>query len=304
MLKVLITGITGFLGSHIAETFVNNKIKVIGLKRDNSDSWRCRDFEDKIEWINYTDLDKWKNQDNTAFSIIIIHCAWKGVESIDRNDWFVQSENIQKLIQLLDLSNYIKVDKFIFLGSQAEYGFIDGRVKEDYIPAPSTAYGGIKLACLEILKTYATQNNINWLWLRVFSVFGEKESNNWLIPSLVKSMRESKEMNFTSGEQNYAYLYVNDFSKMVFSLLMSKASPGIYNISSSHVQNLRFLIETIRDKINPDFGLNFGAISQRKDQSMHVEGDISKILSEIGPFQFTDFNVALSNVIKYYLSNI
>jgi len=304
MLKVLITGITGFLGSHIAENFVNNKIKVIGLKRDNSDTWRCRNFEDKIEWINYKDLDKWKNQDNSTFSIIIIHCAWNGVESVNRNNWFVQSENIQKLIQLLDLSNYIKVDKFIFLGSQAEYGFIDGKVKEDYNPVPSTAYGSVKLACLEILKTYAKQNNINWLWLRVFSVFGEKESNSWLIPSLVKSIRESKEMNFTSGEQNYAYLYTNDFSKMVFSLVMSNASSGIYNISSNQVQNLKSLIEAIRDKINPDFELNFGAIPQRKDQSMHIEGDITKILSEIGPFQFTDFNVALSNILKYYLSDI
>jgi hypothetical protein len=45
------------------------------------------------------------------------------------------------------------------------------------------------LACLEILKTFSKNNNINWIWLRLFSVFGEKENNTWLFPSLIEKIK-------------------------------------------------------------------------------------------------------------------
>ena len=49
---VLLTGATGFLGSYIAEEFVNNGIEVIALKRKKSDCWRCENFTDKIQWVD------------------------------------------------------------------------------------------------------------------------------------------------------------------------------------------------------------------------------------------------------------
>ena len=52
MHKVLITGITGFLGSNIAKNLIDNDIQVIGLKRESSDIWRCQEFKEKILWID------------------------------------------------------------------------------------------------------------------------------------------------------------------------------------------------------------------------------------------------------------
>ncbi len=303
MLKVLITGITGFLGSHIAENLIGENIQVIGIKRPDSDTWRCRDFEDKVEWINFDDLNNWKKGALDKPAIVVIHCAWIGVEAKDRDNWLVQSKNIDLLVNLLDLSNYFTIQKFVFLGSQAEYGFINGKVDENYKVLPTNAYGCIKVACLEIIKTYANQKNMKWLWLRVFSVFGAKENENWLIPSIIKSMKKEAEMDFTVGLQKYAYLYVNDFSKIVTALLKNDINSGVYNISSSQVQQLKYLIESIRDIINPTFILNFGAIPYRNNQSMHIEGDITKLINAIGPFEFTDFNVALLNTLKNYTSN-
>lgn len=303
MAKTLITGITGFLGSHIAESLVRSGTHVIGLKRSNSDTWRCKDFEDKVEWLDFDNLNSWKNEMTLNSSITVIHCAWIGVESKDRDNWLIQSSNIDLLVKLLDLHNYVKIEKFIFLGSQAEYGLVNGKVDENYDVSPVNAYGGIKLACLDILKAYSTQHNIKWLWLRVFSVFGARENDNWLIPSVIKSMRESISLDFTSGEQKYAYLYVNDFSRIIGDLIKKDVRSGVYNVSSNQVRQLKSLIELIRDLVNPAYKLNFGAIPYRENQSMHIEGDITKLIAEIGQFEFTEFNVALSNTIKHYIYN-
>jgi UDP-glucose 4-epimerase len=301
MHKVLITGITGFLGSHIAENLVANNIQVIGLKRKNSNIWRCQEFATKIIWIDIDNEGLFKEELTKHSFDTIIHGAWIGVESNDRDNWILQSKNIQFLVELLDIAKEVGVEKFIFLGSQAEYGNIDGKISEEEKTLALNAYGSIKLACLEIVKTFCNTNNVNWVWLRLFSLFGEKENQNWLIPSLVQSMLNNKQMDFTPGEQKYAYLYVNDFSSIMNKIITMSIRSGIYNICSNKTRTIKSLIEDIRNLVNPKFGLNFGALNYRDNQSMHMEGDILKLSAQIGEIEFTDFDIALENTIKYYL---
>jgi len=298
--KVLITGITGFLGSHIAETLVKNNVQVIGLKRPGADIWRCKGFQDKIFWIDLDNNGTWKSNIKNIRPGAIIHCAWIGVEASERNLWHKQIKNIDFQMDLLEIADEINLENFLILGSQAEYGFIDQKVNEDHNTDATTAYGSIKLACLEIFKTFCKQKSINWVWLRVFSLFGEREDQNWLIPTVIKKMQTDNEMDLTPGEQKYAYMYVKDFAGIVYTMLRKAIKPGVYNISSDKLHTLRQLVESIKQQINPQFKLNFGALPYRDGQSMHIEGDISKLTGEIGLIDFTDFSVALSNTISYY----
>lgn len=296
---ILITGITGFLGSHITENLINN-FNVIGLKREKSNIWRCLEFKDKVTWI---DIDEEKDyiKKLTGYSIdTIIHGAWIGIESYERDDWSLQIKNIQFLSELLQVAKETAVKKFIFLGSQAEYGNINGIVSEDQVCEAFNAYGSVKLACLEILKTFAINNNINWIWLRLFSFFGEKENENWLFPSLIKKIKTECEMDLTLGEQKYAYLYVKDFALIMDKLVTINIKSGIYNISSNSVRSIRSLVEEIKGKIKPSFQLNFGALKYRDNQSMHIQGSINKLNDQIGKVEFTDFSIAIENTINYY----
>ncbi len=300
---ILITGITGFLGSHIAENLFNN-YSVIGLKRKNSNIWRCKEFEDKVIWIDIDGEKNYVNELNNYLIDTIIHGAWVGVQSNERDDWSLQAKNIHLLIELLKIVQTRHIRRFIFLGSQAEYGNINGVVTEDQHCESLNAYGSVKLACLEILKTFSKNNNISWIWLRIFSLFGEKEDINWLIPSLINKIKTESEMDFTFGEQKYTYLYVKDFALIVDKILTLEIQSGIYNVSSDIALSIRSLVEEIRDRINPNFKLNFGALEYRKNQSMHIEGSIEKIKVQIGEFEFTNFNIALNNTIEYYKNKL
>ena len=205
------------------------------------------------------------------------------------------------MVELLDVAKEVGTEKFIFLGSQAEYGNIDGKISEEDKTQALNAYGSIKLACLEIVMTFCNTNDINWIWLRLFSLFGERENENWLIPSLIQSMVNENQMDFTPGDQKYAYLYVKDFALLMNKLLVMSIQSGIYNISSNKTRTIKSLIEDIRNSVNPNFVLNFGALKYRNNQSMHMEGDILKLSSQIGEIEFTDYTIALQNTIKYYL---
>ena len=303
MNKVLITGITGFLGSHIAENLIASNIAVIGLKRSNSDIWRCKGFEDAVHWVDIDEEGLYEKELSAMDFDTVIHGAWIGVASDLRNDWGEQSKNISFLLSLLEISKNAGASKFIFLGSQAEYGSFNGKINEDYPANAVNAYAGVKLACLELVKTFCLTNNMNWIWLRLFSFFGEKENSNWLIPSLIRLMKVGNQMDFTKGEQKYAYLYVKDFATIMNSLVTSSVQSGIYNVSSSESRTIKSLIEEIRDYVNPNFVLNFGALPYRVNQSMHMEGDSEKLFSQIGKINSTDFRKALVTTLEYYIKS-
>jgi UDP-glucose 4-epimerase len=300
MPRILITGITGFLGSHIAEKLIEAGFSIIGLKRPSSDAWRCDSYSHKIHWVVIDENKSFQTELSNLSIESIIHCAWIGVEASERDDWTLQANNIQFLIDLLEVARMGNISKFLCLGSQAEYGVLSEQVNEAHEVNPLTSYGSTKLACLQIFKSYCTSHAINWIWLRVFTIFGERESHNWLIPSLIRSMETTSQMNLTLGEQQYAYLYVKDFAQIVVSLSKLNIESGIYNVSAEEVLSIKYLIQQIRDKINPSFNLNFGALEYRKNQSMYIAGNTSKLSSQIGKPNYTDFVLALNNTISYY----
>ena len=94
--SILITGITGFLGSHIAEKFLLEGFNVIGLKRSNSDTWRNEEYINNVDWVNIDESD-WKSKIIHYKPSIIIHAAWSGVTSHSRDSIVLQIENLKSL---------------------------------------------------------------------------------------------------------------------------------------------------------------------------------------------------------------
>ena len=298
--KVLLTGANGFIGSHLLKLLVESQYSVVATKRAKSDLWRCQDIVDKVKWIDIDGAD-WKNKCIQQKPDIIIHAAWIGVDAKNRDNWENQSTNIDLLMDILYVASATESKHFIGFGSQAEYGYIDGIVSEDDETKPTTAYGAIKLASSNIIRKFCSDNNIRWHWLRLFSFFGEKESENWLIPSCIKRMQNELEMDFTEGEQRYAYLYIHDLVKAILELIAKDVESAIFNISSSQCITIRQLIETIARRVNPDFKLNFGALPYRSGQSMHIQGNISKFEQLVSPIDSDNFDKKLQKTITYYL---
>jgi nucleoside-diphosphate-sugar epimerase len=301
-MKILVTGATGFLGSHIAENLLLNGFELILTKRNNSDLKNCNSFLSKVVWVN-TDSNFWIDDVIQFNPTVIIHAAWNGVSSSKREDWNSQLSNLDFLYHLLKIHNKCHIRKFIALGSQAEYGQLEGKITEEYPLNPTSSYGAMKLSVLELLKLFCNENNIDWFWLRVFSIFGEREDEKWLIPSVIKKMlSKSTEMDFTLGEQKYAYLYVGDFAESITKVVKTDGPSGIYNISSDKPLILRDLLLMIRNNINPHFELKFGALPYRLNQPMHIEGDITKFNNTFGPIDNSAFDIKLKRVINSYVN--
>ena len=97
--RILITGISGFLGSQIAKQLILQGHELIALKRPSSVLWRCEDFLNKITWISIEDSN-WLTIIIELHPQIIIHSAWSGVSATDRDDWEIQFSNIDFMLIL------------------------------------------------------------------------------------------------------------------------------------------------------------------------------------------------------------
>lgn len=299
-MKIVLTGATGFLGSHIAEALVNEGYEVLATKRTTS-QYLTLPFSRSVSWVN-TDDNDWEEQICLFSPEIIIHAAWVGVDASNRDDWAAQLANIHFMGQLLNIASKCHILKFVSLGSQAEYGQFSGKINEYYPVHPTSAYGAVKLSVLEMLRSFASIYHFEWYWLRVFTVFGERESDKWLIPSLITRMLNKETyMDCTKGEQVYSYLYVRDFASAINKVIKrSTDNSGVYNLSSNAPMQLVDLLTQIRDAVSPSFAINFGALAYRANQAMHIEGDITKFESTFGEIKKTEFAQSLAATINYY----
>jgi len=297
---VLLSGGSGFIGSHIAEILSSNHYKVLILIRNQTDLWRLNEIRNKNHILVNLDVPGFKNEIQKHSPTCFIHSAWQGVKATERENWTIQAQNIMFTLEMLSLSNLLGINKIIALGSQAEYGKVEGRISEDTNCNPTTAYGAAKVATQLLLKSFCETHNINWFWLRTFSLYGERENESWLIPSLIKNILSAKPMDLTACEQRYDYMYAGDFSKAIIKTIETKSSSGIFNLSSNSSIVLKDIISQIQNYIRFDSILNFGALPYRTNQVMHIEGNSTKFIERFDVELNANIENMLSKVVNYY----
>jgi nucleoside-diphosphate-sugar epimerase len=304
MKKILITGATGFLGSHIAAELVEQGYEVAALKRKTSDLRRCKEFKDKITWIDCDDLKDAERQIIGTNPGVLIHSAWSGIKAADRDNKTEQEKNLSFLGSLLGIVKKTGISKIIALGSQAEYGSFEGSVTEDHPCRPSSAYGAVKVDASNLLKNFAEQNKIDWYWIRLFSIFGPGEDTTWLIPAAILSLLDKKPMELTPCEQRYDYLFTKDFAAGIARIVNeSEGIPGIYNLSGSTSIKIRDILTHLENRIAPNQNLlKIGTLPYRPGQVMHMEGNSDRF------FRMFDFRPeysvfeGLEETVKYYVN--
>ncbi len=283
MYFLVITGANGFIGSNLCEFFLKKGYHVCGLCRNlkNDTILNLKSFKkfEAYEYDSESSFDNLKNREN----ITIIHTAWVGVGSSDRNNDRLQLENLNLGFKILDLASKIKAKRIIGLGSQAEYGIFEGRVNEEHKLLPNSSYGFFKVIMSKMLETFSESKNIEWQWLRLFSIYGKNESPNWFFTNIINKLKKDEDIPLTLCEQKYDYLFTDDLGFNIENIIVqNKKISGIFNLSTNQSVALKEIAVKLKTLTKSNSKLLFGELPYREGQIMHMEGDSTKFESTFG----------------------
>ena len=140
--------------------------------------------------------------------------------------------------------------------------------------------------------------------LRLFLVYGPGQSQNRLIPFVVKNSLMNKSFNSSSGNQLRDFLYIDDAINSIMKCLKNKESNGhILNICSGSPVKIKFIINEICKKIKRGRPI-FGKINLRPDEPLQLYSNYQKAKKFLGWKPKTKLSVGLNKTIKFYEKRI
>jgi len=304
-MRCLVTGASGFLGSHLVRHLLMRGHEVVVLLRPQTDVWRIKDCIEQLDIVHGSmeETATLRQYLDVQPVDVIFHLAWSGVTGDQRNSICQSELNVTGSIRIWEILRDSGCKHFIGVGSQAEYGPHAAAISEEAATRPQTAYGASKLALSILLKQFCESAAMDFTWMRVFSVYGPADDVKHMVPSLVHSLLQKQRPSLTKGEQIWDYLYVED-AVLAFVLVAERKAVGIFNVGSGVSIQLRDFISTVRNSIDPEIQLGFGEVPYRKDQVMHLLADVQLLHAATGWLPLCSLNKGIMQTVDWYKNNL
>lgn len=243
-MKAIVTGANGFVGSALVKKLVaeGNEVLAIDLSFSNSrltENPLIKTIELSIDHIS--DLE---NQIDVNTYDVFYHFAWVGSAGPLRMDEKVQTTNALWTVDCLRIASKIGCKKFVCAGSIMEYEVHEVMYAQESKPGMAYIYGVGKVLAHELCKPIANQLGINLVWAYITNAYGVGENSPRFINSTLRKIIKNEPLEFTSGTQNYDFIYIDDVANAFYLLgLYGKGNKG-YMIGSGTARPLKeFILE-------------------------------------------------------------
>ena len=171
-----------------------------------------------------------------------IHIGWEGAGSGNRMLRKVQQGNVEYSLAAVRTAADLGCRRFLFTGSQAEYGIHYGPVTEDTACDPVSEYGKAKLDFANLAKELCKSRKMEYIHTRIFSVYGPGDHPWSLVSTCLNTWMRGEQMKLGECTQKWNFLYVDDAASALVHLL-TEGQPGIYNVAGEDTRVLREFIE-------------------------------------------------------------
>lgn len=219
-MRILISGITSFLGINTGKALLKKGHEVYGILRPESRNKERLKGEKGIQLLSLNmesfllwEKEKGREEESlnpASLSALhfdtVLHFAWDGVGSLGRSDLATQEKNLAMSQAFFSWAKAHGVKRFFFAGSQAEMG--RGTREE---PLPASPYGEKKLAFSEYgLKNHGDMEFID---LRIYSIYGKGDHERSLVKTLVRNTLRGTETELGSGNKIWNFMAEEDFGR-------------------------------------------------------------------------------------------
>lgn len=287
MKKLIITGVSSFIGFHLAQklskfydvvgTTTSSLDKYTGIQKTRLDLLQNQNI--KLEMLDVT-----KHEDLARFiqnqkpDFWINHAGYtKNYASLDYDIAFADTVHEGPLETLYAELKKAGCSGVIGTGTCMEYSDLDNPHKEDEVCSPSTPYGKSKLKqtlkSLELGKKYGIPTNI----IRVFIPFGDYDDPRKLFPTLVQKLWKNEEMALSAGTQERNFVPIDELIHLYYLLINHNQGYEIYNGASSlNISVKDFILKiTEEQRLNQSL-LKFGVHPMREGEAPFCTASVEK----------------------------
>lgn len=309
--RIVVTGASGFIGSHLCKELVSLKAFVVALIRPSSDLWRLNSVQGSIEIVKVDLLDgemvssviESKNPD------YIFHFAIPSHELLQTNldlekQIAISNQHLTNLFKAVHQKN-LAFKAFIHACSGSIYKWNEGSesVNEETALAPNTLRGKLKLAqrnkCLELSEVYGIPARL----ARIFRAYGPMEVDFKLITKALNAYRFKEAIKIGDNSYKRDYAYVEDIVCGMLLLAMEKQNAPIeVNFGGQKSYSAEDVIVRLETLLGAEIPKELNAYPKNKFDQGVVMADCKLAKKMLGWEPMTSLDEGLSKTIDWYKS--
>jgi nucleoside-diphosphate-sugar epimerase len=294
--RALVTGASGFVGSHLARRLLELGHDVVAVVGPTSDAWRLDDVLSELELIR---ADIRTIRPAAARADDVYHLAAAGVTERTDTAGLVET-NVIGTVRALELAVTCGARRFVYCGSCFEYGPGE-RHRETDAPNPPDEYAASKSAGWLLARATGVRTGLPVSSVRPFTVYGPCEDRRRLVPSTVLAALRGQPVRVTSGLQSRDFVWIGD---AVDALIAAGTSPGAVGLTFNICTGVSTAVSAVAGRVVELSGSGVevvsGALPDRVVEYPCISGDPTHTAAVLGWRAQTPLDEGLRHTIEWF----
>jgi len=304
--RVLVTGATGFIGSHLVRRLVADGVDVHALTSAVSSVYPVRlvDIRDRIT-LHSGSLSDRSAMDAVVDTVRPTHVFHLGAYTHVGKSWQRVDEcvevNVQGTVNLLQALEGSGYERVVNVGTSEIYGDVASPFREDLPVRPVSPYAASKYAAECFCRVFQQGRGWPIVMIRPFNAYGPAQTADRIIPEVIVRALRGEELRMTQGRQTREFNFVEDLAD---GMIRAAVTPGIdgelFNLGCGEDVSIRDVTTLVLDLLGNPVKAHFGALPERPTEIWEMRCDNTRAREILGWKPQHSLTEGLKKTIEWY----